>query len=150
MIDDKAFEDQSRRRNQDALSTSNGLALDLRAGTQSSIANGWGCARQKREKAVHRRWRRGGKGKKHTLTCILCSLAKGKSFLKFGCLAEASQWKYRFHTSFKSDRNTAKSRHDKNPVHAGCGYSFSGSQISSSISFSRMSLGVTGAVDYPQ
>lgn len=66
MIDDKAFEDESRRRNQDALSTSNGLALDLRAGTQSSIANGWGCARQKREKAVHRRWRRGGKGKKKT------------------------------------------------------------------------------------
>lgn len=89
-------------------------------------------------------------GGNHTLTCILCSLAKGKSFLKFGCLAEASQWKYCFHTSFKSDRNTAKSRHDKNPVHAGCGYSFSGSQISSGISFSRMSLGVTGAVDYPQ
>lgn len=77
-------------------------------------------------------------------------ISKRESFLKFGCLAEASQWKYRFHTSFKSDRNTAKSRHDKNPVQAGCGYSFSGSQISSSISFSRVSLGVTGAVDYPQ
>lgn len=61
---DKAFEEESRRHNQDALSTSNGLALDLRAGTQSSIANGWGCARQEREKAVHRRWRRGGNGKK--------------------------------------------------------------------------------------
>lgn len=113
---------------------------------QSSIANGCGCTRQNREKAVHRRWCRGGR-KTHSYPLLI---SKRKKLLKFECLAEASQLKYGFHMSFKNDRNTAKSRHDNNPIHMGCGYSFSGSQISSSISFSRMSLGVTGAVDYPQ
>lgn len=42
---DKAFEEESCRRNQDALSTSNGLAVDLPAGTSEFnckwLGGGW-------------------------------------------------------------------------------------------------------------
>lgn len=90
---DRTFEEESRRRNQHALSASNGLALDLRAPTlQSSIAAGWRdkgdrLEDREREKAFQRRWRwadsegvRGGK-----LRTLLISKRKG--FLKLGCLA---------------------------------------------------------------
>lgn len=91
---DRTFEEESRRRNQHALSAWNGLALDLRASTlQSSIATGWrdkgdGLEDREREKSISEKVALGGLGggrgwgKLRTLL-----ISKRKGFLKLGCLA---------------------------------------------------------------
>ena len=75
---DRTFEEESRRRNQDALSASNGLALDLRASTsqfnceRGGVMKGVGCKRGERRKGILE------KVAKKT-GCTLCSLARGKA-----------------------------------------------------------------------
>lgn len=73
---DRTFEEESRRRNQDALSASNGLALDLRAGTSE-----FNCERGGGMKGVGWKTEKGKciLEKVAKTGCMLCSLARGEA-----------------------------------------------------------------------
>lgn len=85
---DRTFEEESRRRNQDALSASNGLALDLRAATSEFNCEGGGGMKgvgwkTEKGKSISGKVALGGfKNRMHPLL-----ISKRKSCLKSGCLA---------------------------------------------------------------